>query len=289
MKKFIAFVTIFIMLFSVCVFADTVINVNLDGKIIVFDEYPIIENGRTLVPLRKIFEELGATVSWDSSSKTAISQKNGTTVRVQIDNTDMYVNNTLKKLDVSAKLINGRTLVPARAIAEAYGCNVAWDEKNAVVTIKSAEYSEKERTFAKYFSATGYIISYCPDYNVQTERIADVSQTNFLLTDPDSLSVLSVTSVKNTNGATPANEEYLKENLENALGTTLSNYSFAHRNFMPSVSYEYYISGATANYTINQTVYFTNSYIYTVTLTLTPTVSETAKTNFKHTMYSLSV
>lgn len=289
MKKFIAIITIFIMLFSVSVFADTVINVNLDGKIIVFDEYPIIENGRTLVPLRKIFEELGATVSWDSSSKTAVSQKNGTTVRVQIDNTDMYVNNALKKLDVSAKLINGRTFVPARAIAEAYGCSVAWDEKNAVVTIKSAEYSEKERTFAKYFSATDYIISYCPDYNVQTEGIAGVSQSNFLLTDPASLSVLSVTSVKNTNGTTPAKEEYLKENLENALGVTLSNYSFAHRNFMPSVSYEYYVNGSTSNYTIKQTVYFTNSYIYTVTLTLTPTVSEIAKANLEHTMYSLSV
>lgn len=289
MKKFIAIVTIFIMLFSVSVFADTVINVNLDGKIIVFDEYPIIENGRTLVPLRKIFEELGATVSWDSSSKTAVSQKSGTTVRVQIDNADMYVNNALKKLDVSAKLINGRTFVPARAIAEAYGCSVAWDEKNAVVTIKSAEYSEKERTFAKYFSATNYIISYCPDYNVQTEEIAGVSQSNFLLTDPASLSVLSVTSVKNTNGATPTKEEYLKENLENALGVTLSNYSFAHRNFMPSVSYEYYVNGSTSNYTIKQTVYFTNSYIYTVTLTLTPTVSETAKSNLEHTMYSLSV
>lgn len=289
MKKFIAIVTIFIMLFSVSVFADTVINVNLDGKIIVFDEYPIIENGRTLVPLRKIFEELGATVSWDSSSKTAVSQKNGTTVRVQIDNTDMYVNNALKKLDVSAKLINGRTFVPARAIAEAYGCSVAWDEKNAVVTIKSAEYSEKERTFAKYFSATNYIISYCPDYNVQTEGIAGVSQSNFLLTDPASLSALSVTSVKNTNGTTPAKEEYLKENLENALGVTLSDYSFAHRNFMPSVSYEYYVNGSTSNYTIKQTVYFTNSYIYTVTLTLTPTVSETVKANLEHTMYSLSV
>lgn len=289
MKKFIAFVTIFIMLFSVSVFADTVINVNLDGKIIVFDEYPIIENGRTLVPLRKIFEELGASVSWDSSSKTAVSQKNGTTVRVQIDNTDMYVNNALKKLDVSAKLINGRTFVPARAIAEAYGCSVAWDEKNNVVIIKTAEYSQKEAYFQKYISSGGYIISYNPNYVLQTNGIAGVSQADFLLTDPTSLSLISVTTVENINKITPSSDAYLKQNLETALGTNVNNYSFAHRNYVPSVSYEYYVNGAISNYTVKQVVYFTNSYIYTVTLVLTSTASAEVKANLEYTLNSLNV
>lgn len=75
------------------------------------DTPPTIVDGRTLVPVRAIFESLGATVNWDASTKTATGLRGGTTVVVQIDNKTAYVNGRAQTLDVPAKIINGRTMV----------------------------------------------------------------------------------------------------------------------------------------------------------------------------------
>lgn len=285
MKKFISLLMSLVLLFSFCVSAESAINVNLDGKILIFDEYPINESGRTLVPLRKIFEELGATVSWDSSSKTAVSEKDGITIKIQIDNADMHINGKVKTLDVPARLINGRTFVPARAVAEAFGCGVEWNGTNSTVIIKSKDYIAKEASFFKYESEKGYIISYFPDYTLKTSDIYGTEQSDFLLTDPDSLSSVNVTAIKNTSGNTSLNDDYLKQELEKSLGVSVDNYNFNYRNYMPSVSYEYKLNGIT----VKQTIYFTNSYVYTVTLALTQNTSEETAKNLEYTMYSLNI
>ena len=71
------------------------IKVVLNGSEISFDQHPIIENGRTLVPLRAIFEALGAKVSWNDASKTVTSLKESTTVELTIDSNEMKVNGSL--------------------------------------------------------------------------------------------------------------------------------------------------------------------------------------------------
>ncbi len=116
---------------------ETVITVMLDGKRLPFDQHPIIENGRTLVPLRVIFEALGAYVKWDPDTQTITATKGIKTVILQIGSAQMTVNDTVKVLDVPAKLLNGRTLVPVRAVSEAFGCNVDWDETTKTVILKS--------------------------------------------------------------------------------------------------------------------------------------------------------
>ena len=115
------------------------ITVLIDDKKIIFDQPPIIVDGRTLVPLRAIFEELGATVSWDGSTQTVTSAKGQTTISMSVGKTEMYKNGNLITLDVSPKLINGRTLVPARAIAEAFGCKVDWNEETRTVIINTID------------------------------------------------------------------------------------------------------------------------------------------------------
>lgn len=111
------------------------INISIDGNYIKFDVQPQIINGRTLVPMRKIFEELGATVDWDDSTQTAIGTKENTVVKFTINDYTMYKNESANTLDVPAQLIDGRTLIPLRAVSEAFGCQVGWDGNDSIVSI----------------------------------------------------------------------------------------------------------------------------------------------------------
>ena len=113
------------------------IVVVLDGSPIVFDVKPYVVEGTTLVPVRAIFEALGATVEWDEKTKTVISQMADKTVKLSIDSRTMYVNDKAVTLTYPAVIINGRTLVPVRAISEAFGCIVGWDGKFLQVSIVS--------------------------------------------------------------------------------------------------------------------------------------------------------
>lgn len=121
-------------------FKPTVISVLYDGKRIGFDQLPVIENGRTLVPLRAIFEKIGATVEWDGETQTVIakSTENGTIIRLTIDSTTAIVNGVQVGLDVPAKIINGRTLVPVRFVSDCFGVGVDWngDIQSVILTSK---------------------------------------------------------------------------------------------------------------------------------------------------------
>ena len=139
MKKVLSFILVLCMvasMFTFNVFASEEIKVTIDGKAQSYDVMPIIENGRTLVPLRAIFEALNAEIEWDGNTKTVTSTKNSTVVKLQIGSNIMYVNGVEKILDVPPCLINSRTLVPVRAISEAFGCKVDWDGENRNVIIE---------------------------------------------------------------------------------------------------------------------------------------------------------
>lgn len=109
----------------------------LDGKTLHFDVPPIIEEGRTLVPLRAIFEAFGASVDWNQSSKTVTAQKDQTTVVLKIGSTTPTVNGKAWPLDVPAKIVNNRTLAPLRFVGEAFGGEVAWDQQTRTITMQS--------------------------------------------------------------------------------------------------------------------------------------------------------
>jgi len=111
------------------------ISVTIDNKNIVFDQSPVIENGRTLVPMRGIFEAFSAQVEWDEKAKTITATKGTTIIKMQIDSTKMSVNGIEKTLDVSPVIIGGRTLVPVRAMSESLGVEIAWDNNTQTVLI----------------------------------------------------------------------------------------------------------------------------------------------------------
>ncbi|MBQ4159485.1 MAG: copper amine oxidase N-terminal domain-containing protein [Clostridia bacterium] len=113
------------------------VSVVVNGQALYFDVPPQIISGRTMVPLRAIFEALGATVSWDVATKTVTAVKENTQIRMMIGSYTMVVNEQTVILDTPSCLMNGRTLVPVRAISEAFNMNVSWDEYNQTVSIDS--------------------------------------------------------------------------------------------------------------------------------------------------------
>lgn len=109
------------------------IKVIYRGNPIIFDVAPVIMNNRTMVPARAIFERVGATVSWDSSIRAVKVQKGDVEIKVIIDDEIAYINDVAYTLDQPATVINGRTLVPIRFIAEALDIKVEWSsDKNCV-------------------------------------------------------------------------------------------------------------------------------------------------------------
>lgn len=107
----------------------------LNGNQLHFDVQPIIVSGRTLVPLRIIFESLGSSVDWDNDTQTVTAYKNGMTISLQIGSYWAYKNDEAVELDVPSQLIYGRTLVPLRFVSESLGADVSWDNYTRTVTI----------------------------------------------------------------------------------------------------------------------------------------------------------
>ncbi len=112
-------------------------SVQLDGKSLTFEVPPIIENGRTLVPLRAIFEAMGAKVSWDQLTNTATASKGDKTIVLQIGAPTATINGQMIRLDVPAKIVDGRTLAPLRFVGESFGGTVRWDPATYMITLIS--------------------------------------------------------------------------------------------------------------------------------------------------------
>ncbi len=155
MKKYLLALAVALSLFSFACFADG-IRVTLNGNEINCLEYgqePVIENGRTLVPLRSIFEALGAEVEWNNEEKSVLSTKDDVTIYLKINDNRLIKNGKEIILDVPAKIEHGRTLVPVRAVAEAFDVEVGWDKETMTVElfdIRNATFSKGEISDDKY-------------------------------------------------------------------------------------------------------------------------------------------
>lgn len=128
-----------VMIFSsfTVVHCEDEIKVLLDGAQLEFDVPPQIIDGRTLVPMRAIFEALGAQVTWDGDTQTVTAEKDSTVVEMAIGSAVMSVNSEEITLDVPPQIIDGRTLVPARAVAESFDAYVEWDSETQTVIIST--------------------------------------------------------------------------------------------------------------------------------------------------------
>ena len=115
--------------------AEEPIKVILDGIPLQFDVQPRIINDRTMVPMRVIFEALGADVDWDSETRTITATKGGLVVKATIGDKNIYVNGVKITMDVAPIIADDRTLVPVRFVSEALGCDVDWDGDTRTVYI----------------------------------------------------------------------------------------------------------------------------------------------------------
>jgi len=111
------------------------ITVYLDDVELYFDVEPTIVNGRAMVPMRKIFESLGAEISWDGKERKVTAVRDGVTVELTIAKDEALVDGGTVTLDVPAIIKESRALVPLRFVAEALGCDANWDSANRRVNI----------------------------------------------------------------------------------------------------------------------------------------------------------
>lgn len=107
----------------------------INGQVLAFDEFPFIINGTTMVPLRGIFEALGADVRWDGATGTVIATRGDTTVVLKTGSFYAIKNNMRLKLSQPVQQKNGRTMVPLRFISEALGADVQWDGELKTISI----------------------------------------------------------------------------------------------------------------------------------------------------------
>lgn len=114
------------------------VNVKVYDQYIDFssvNQWPFIENGRTMVPLRAVFEVMNCNVSWDQAKSSAIVKYEGTSISIAANSNTAYINGKATTLDVPAKLVNNRIMVPLRFISEAINKTVVWDHNNSTVLI----------------------------------------------------------------------------------------------------------------------------------------------------------
>lgn len=144
-KWFFSFVVLAALLLgnSLCLLvqADYAVQVEVDGRNIWFDQEPIMENGRVLVPVRALAEALGAEVTWQGESQKVLSVKEDDRLTLQIGSYVMWKNWQAVQLDVAPKLVNDRTLVPVRAVSEGYDAQVDWDGAARKVIVRTGSAS----------------------------------------------------------------------------------------------------------------------------------------------------
>ena len=151
-------------------FANSEVKLWINGSYVTTDVAPVIENGRTLVPIRVISENLGLEVDWDNNLKQ-ITVSQGDDHFIFVIGQNFYTKDEIKQdLDVAPKIINDRTFVPIRVIAEAFNQKVNWDNVARTVAIGS-----------------GYEAQQTPAPNKQAEikEVKEVNTINTLVTNPN--------------------------------------------------------------------------------------------------------
>lgn len=151
-KRLLCMVLAVVMLFSLSMSAfaaQSDVSIEIDGNAVQFTESsgePFVdENGRTQVPLRVVMEQYGCKVEWDGANNAAVISKGDTTVIVPIGQSYILVNGKTVSMDTAALIQNGRTYLPIRAVLEAFGAEVEWD--NGKVSVTSPASGEFENIY----------------------------------------------------------------------------------------------------------------------------------------------
>lgn len=111
-------------------------KVRVNGKLVQFeDQYPLILEDFTLVPIRGVSETLGAKVTWDHDNYSVIIEKDNSTIILPVNADYAYIDGKQFALEKSAEIINDRTMIPIRFVAEHFDIGVDWDQDTRTVLI----------------------------------------------------------------------------------------------------------------------------------------------------------
>ncbi len=113
-------------------------QMTVDGESVNIDDSgttPVIIDSRTLLPVRAVVEAVGGTVEWDGDTRTTTLTYKNDVIKLTIDSTTAYLNDAAQQLDVTPVIINDRTMLPIRFIAESFKFTVDWDGDMQTVTI----------------------------------------------------------------------------------------------------------------------------------------------------------
>lgn len=116
---------------------DREVAIKLNNLELEFDQPPLLEDGRVLVPFRAIAEALDVEVSWNNEKREVTALDAGMLIRLRIDDKTALVNREEVELDKAPLIRNGRTLVPLRFFSEAFDCDVSWSQEKYEVSIFS--------------------------------------------------------------------------------------------------------------------------------------------------------
>lgn len=117
--------------------ADSNISVKINNRLVDFvDQNAEIVDGRTLIPLRGVFDEMGFIVEWDDQARTALIKNSAYEITIGENMNRMYVNGEEQPLEVPAQILNDRMMIPLRALAESVNADVTWNESSRTVLIE---------------------------------------------------------------------------------------------------------------------------------------------------------
>lgn len=117
---------------------NQVTGVFLDDRQLELEAQPLLINGTTLVPMRKLFEEQGAKISWNNNTKTVKATKGNLLLTYQIGDLTANKNGQALSLTVPGQVVGGNTMMPLRFVSEALGSTVKWEANTRTVRIYSA-------------------------------------------------------------------------------------------------------------------------------------------------------
>ena len=171
-------------------------EIDIDGEIVPIDEsnsVPYVENGRTMMPVRGLAEAIGADVSYDDSTQTVTVESPETVVLMTIGLDEMEVNGETVQLLKAPEIVNDRTMLPVRDVAEALDCEVEWIQETETAvftrtlqTKRIIAYSETAKDSDAVMSVSGHGMTVMQFGSIDdTKDALDKMESDGIIAEPD--------------------------------------------------------------------------------------------------------
>jgi len=166
------------------------IRVDLNNIMLTFTTNPQLINGTTLVPFRTIFESLGLTVNYDSTTQTVSGKNDKYDISLVLGSTTATVNKGNKTLSIAPKIINNSTMIPLRFISETLGYHIVWVGNSNLILISDKNILEWRYGGHEKDTAKNYEIEYINDVATSNTRYTGTLWTQSIILANTSGSVI---------------------------------------------------------------------------------------------------